>query len=269
MLGTRVIVGFLLAVGAFFVIVRGSWIYFVVMAVLATLGLLEYYRITRPYRPAALAGIVGLVLMLYFGWWGTPLGVLGALALALALAFALVATGGPRQGVTARVAITAMGPLWVGMGFACLLLMRRLEAGMSLAMIVVFGTWAGDTFAYFVGRYFGATQMAPRLSPKKTWEGFAGGLLGTVFAVILIALLAGAVRPATPSVRPSQALLVGLVIAIVGPIGDLFESLIKRDMDIKDAGRFLPGHGGVLDRFDALIFSSVAVYFLAVGFLSL
>lgn len=269
MLGTRVIVGFVLAVGGFFVIAHGTWIYFVVMVLLALLGLAEYYRITKPYRPVALAGIVSVLLMLYFGWWGTPTGVLGALALGLALAFVMVSWGGPRPGVTARMAVTAMGPLWVGLGFACLLMMRRLPEGMSLVLIVLFGTWAGDTFAYFVGRYFGSTPMAPRLSPKKTWEGFAGGLLGTVIAVILIALLAGAVRPDTPGVSSSQALLIGLVIAVVGPIGDLFESLIKRDVQVKDAGRFLPGHGGVLDRFDALIFSSVAIFFLAVGFLSL
>jgi phosphatidate cytidylyltransferase len=269
MLGTRVIVGFLLAVGGFFVIVHGTWIYFVVMALLALLALAEFYRITKPYRPAALAGILALFLMVYCGWWGTPTGVLGALALSVALAFVIVASGGPRRGVTARMAITILGPMWIGLGFACLLLMRRLPEGMSLVLIVVFGTWAGDTFAYFIGRYFGSTPMAPRLSPKKTWEGFAGGLLGTVIGVVLIALLAGAIRPDTPGVSSSQALLIGLVIAVVGPLGDLFESLIKRDVDVKDAGRFLPGHGGVLDRFDALIFSSVAVYFLSVGFLSL
>jgi len=266
MLGTRVIVGFLLAVGAFFVIVRGSWIYFVVMAVLATLGLLDYYRITRPYRPAALAGIVGLVLMLYFGWWGTPLGVLGALALALALAFALVATGGPRQGVTARVAITAMGPLWVGMGFACLLLMRRLEAGMSLAMIVVFGTWAGDTFAYFVGRYFGATQMAPRLSPKTTWEGSIAGLFGSVVGAVLLCLSGMSIAPMPPVWHFA---VLGVMGGVAGQLGDLSASMIKRFCGIKDFGTVFPGHGGMMDRLDSVIFVSYVLfgYCMATGLL--
>jgi phosphatidate cytidylyltransferase len=95
-------------------------------------------------------------------------------------------------------------------------------------LTVIFGMWAGDTMAYFTGKLFGSTPMAPKLSPKKTWEGFAGGA----------------------------------VIAVVGSLGDLFESLVKRDLQIKDSGRGIPGHGGVLDRFDALMWASVAAYFL-------
>jgi phosphatidate cytidylyltransferase len=124
---------------------------------------------------------------------------------------------------------------------------------------VVFGTWAGDTFAYFVGHTFGSTPMAPRLSPKKTWEGFAGGVLGTVLVVVIIGL--------ATNLTPGESLLIGFTIAIVGPLGDLFESLVKRDVDVKDAGHMLPGHGGVLDRFDALLFCSVAVYYVATAVL--
>jgi phosphatidate cytidylyltransferase len=131
---------------------------------------------------------------------------------------------------------------------------------MALVLAVVFGTWAGDTFAYFVGKFFGTTPMAPRLSPKKTWEGFAGGVLGTVLVVVLIGLF-------TTQLTPSQSLLIGLTIAVVGPLGDLFESLVKRDVDVKDAGHMLPGHGGVLDRFDALLFCAVAVFYVATGLL--
>jgi len=256
---TRIIVGAVLGVGAVLVIIQGSWLYFAVMTILAFLGAFEFYRVSRPYHPATLAGLISLALMLYFAGYGTTVGVLGSLALGLGLSFALVAWGGPRPGVTGRMAVTMLGPLWIGMGFAHLLLLRRLDDGMALVLTVVFGTWAGDTMAYFVGKYFGSTPMAPRLSPKKTWEGYAGGLLGTVIVVVLIGLYS--------DLSPSESLLVGLTIAVVGPVGDLFESLIKRDVDVKDAGSFLPGHGGVLDRFDALIFSAVAVYYVVVGFL--
>jgi phosphatidate cytidylyltransferase len=170
------------------------------------------------------------------------------------LTFVQAAAAGPRPGVTGRMAVTVLGTLYVGLGFGHLLLMRRLDEGMALVLAVIFGTWAGDTFAYFVGKYFGSTPMAPRLSPKKTWEGFAGGVLGTVLVVVFIGLYT--------VLTPSESLLIGLTIAVVGPLGDLFESLVKRDVDAKDAGHMLPGHGGVLDRFDALLFSAVAVYYL-------
>jgi phosphatidate cytidylyltransferase len=256
---TRIIVGLILGAAAVLVIVQGGWIYFVAMALLALLGMLEFYRITRPYHPATLAGLIAAGLMLFCAWYRTPVGVLGSLGLGLGLTFAVVAWGGPRPGVTGRMAATMLGPLWVAYGFSHLLMMRRLDEGMALVLTVVFGTWAGDTMAYFVGKFFGSTPMAPRLSPKKTWEGYAGGVLGTVIMVVFIGLYT--------DLTPSESLLVGLAIAVVGPLGDLFESLIKRDVDVKDAGSFLPGHGGVLDRFDALLFSAVAVYYLVVGFL--
>lgn len=256
---TRIIVGAVLGVGAVLIIIQGGWLFFAVMTILAFLGAFEFYRVTHPYHPATLAGLISLALMMYFAGYGTPVGVLGSMALGLGLAFVLVAWGGPRPGVTGRMAVTMLGPLWVGLGFAHLIMLRRVDDGMALVLTVVFGTWAGDTLAYFVGKYFGSTPMAPRLSPKKTWEGYAGGLLGTVIVVVLIGLYS--------DLSPSESLLVGLAIAVVGPIGDLFESLIKRDVDVKDAGSFLPGHGGVLDRFDALIFSAIAVYYLVIGFL--
>ncbi len=256
---TRIIVGVLLGAAAVLVIVQGGWLFFIAMSLLCLLGMLELYRVVRPYHPAALAGLISMGLMVYCAWYRTPTGVLGSLALGLGLSFVLVAWGGPRPGVTGRMAVTMLGPLWVAMGFAHLLMMRRLDDGMALVLTVVFGTWAGDTMGYFVGKYFGSTPMAPRLSPKKTWEGYAGGLLGTVIMVVLIGLYT--------DLSPSESLLVGLTIAVVGPAGDLFESLIKRDVNVKDAGSFLPGHGGVLDRFDALIFSSIAVFYLVAGFL--
>lgn len=262
MLRTRVIVGAVLAAGAILVIVLGKWVYFAAMLVLALMGLNEFFRMTRSYRPLALAGYVGVLVMLYCAWFRTPTGVLGGVAVLVLVTFVLAALGGVKPGVTSRMAVTVLGGVYLGLGFGHLLLMRRVgvdggpaDLGMGLVLAVVFGTWAGDTFAYFVGRFFGSTPMAPHLSPKKTWEGFAGGALGTVLVVVLVGLYA--------DLSPYDSLIIGLVIAVVGPLGDLFESLVKRDVDVKDAGGFLPGHGGVLDRFDALLFSSVAVYYVA------
>ena len=259
MLGTRVIVGAILGAGAVLVIYEGRWIYFVLMFLLAVLGLREYFRITRVYRPFALAGYIGVAAMLYCAWYRTLVGLFACVGLTVLLTFLMAAGHRPRRGITARMAITVLGALYIGLGFGHLLLMRRLSEGLALVMIVVFGTWAGDTFAYFVGRYFGTTPMAPRLSPSKTWEGFAGGLLGTILVVVFIGLYT--------VLSPSESLLMGLTIAVVGPIGDLFESLIKRDTAVKHAGRAFPGHGGVLDRFDALLFAAVAAYYVAIYFM--
>ena len=259
MLRTRVIVGTLLGAGSVLVIVAGRWVYFVVLLLVAVIGLNEFFRITRSYHPFALAGYVSMIVMIYCAWYRSLVGVLGCVGLLVLLTFVMAAWSGPKPGVTARMAITVLGTLYVGLGFSHLLLMRRLpgDLGMALVLAVVFGTWAGDTFAYFVGKFFGTTPMAPRLSPKKTWEGFAGGVLGTVLVVVLVGLF-------TTQLTPSQSLLIGLTIAVIGPLGDLFESLIKRDVDVKDAGHMLPGHGGILDRFDALLFSAVAVFYVAI-----
>ena len=258
MLGTRVVVGIVLGALAIVIIAHGGAWFFGMMMLLGLVGLSEFYRLMRRYRPITLAGFVALALVIWAGWFRSPEAIAGAFAAGLLFAFALAAIPGPRQGVTVRIAVTLLGLFYLGMGFGHLELIRRLPDGLGLVLMVVFGTWAGDTVAYFTGRYFGATPMAPRLSPKKTWEGFVGGFIGTVLMVVFIGLY-------YPTVGEFHSLLLGLTIAIAGPIGDLFESLLKRDVEIKDAGRFFPGHGGLLDRFDGLLFAAVASYYLIVA----
>ena len=259
MLGTRVIVGAVLALLAFVVVLYGGWAFFAVALGVALIGLNEFYRMMRVYRPVVLAGFVGVALMVFAAWTRAPQSLMGLLALSLVLTFALAAVPGPKPGVSVRVAITMLGLLYLGYGVGHLELIRRLTDGQGYALMVVFGTWAGDTVAYFTGRYFGATPMAPRLSPKKTWEGFAGGFIGTVLMVVFIGLY-------YRGIGEFHSLLLGITIGVMGPVGDLFESLLKRDVEIKDAGRFFPGHGGVLDRFDGLLFASVASYYLILAF---
>jgi phosphatidate cytidylyltransferase len=253
-MAARVITGVVLAVLAVVLVAHGGLVYFFVMLALALVGLSEFYRLVRRYRPLPLAGLIAVAAMMYMAWFRSPTGLFGALVLGVFLTALLGLLWGPRQGVSVRMAVTLLGILYLGLGFSALLLLRRLDSGAAAVLTVVFGTWAGDTMAYFTGRYFGSTQMAPRLSPKKTWEGFAGGAIGTILLVVFIGLYT--------DLGPGDSLLLGAVIAVVGPLGDLFESLIKRDVQIKDSGRGLPGHGGVLDRFDALLWASVAAYFL-------
>ena len=251
---TRVITGAVLAVLAVVLVAHGGLVYFFVMLALSLIGLNEFYRLVRRYRPLPLAGLIAVAVMMYMAWFRSPIGLFGALVLGVFLTALLGLLSGPKRGVSVRMAVTLLGILYIGLGFSALLLLRRLDIGAAAVLTVVFGTWAGDTMAYFTGKYFCSTPMAPRLSPKKTWEGFAGGAIGTILLVVFIGLYT--------DLGPGDSLLLGAVIAVVGPLGDLFESLIKRDVQIKDSGRGLPGHGGVLDRFDALLWASVAAYFL-------
>jgi phosphatidate cytidylyltransferase len=251
---TRIVTGAVLAVFAVVVVAHGGLVYFFLMLALALIGLNELFRLMRCYRPLPLAGFAAVALMLYMAWFHTPLGLLGAIAAGALLAALFGLLAGPRQGVSVRMAVTLLGILYVGLGFSHLLLLRRLDIGTEIVLTVVFGTWAGDTVAYFTGRFFGSTPMAPALSPKKTWEGFAGGAIGSILVVVFIGLYT--------ELGPGDSVLLGAVIAASGPLGDLFESLVKRDVQIKDSGRGLPGHGGVLDRFDALLWTAVAAYYL-------
>lgn len=252
---TRIIAGASLGIAAILLIwVGGPWFFGAALA-LAVVGLNEFYRITARYRPITLAGFIALAAALFWAWQGSLELVLGSLGLSLLLAFALSLVGGPKPEVTARITATVLGVVYLGLGFATLLLLRGLDDGLALVLTVVFGTWASDTVAYFTGRFFGQTPMTPRLSPKKTWEGFVGGVIGTLVLVEFIGLYT--------FLTPLESLELGVIIALVAPVGDLFESLIKRDADIKDAGSFIPGHGGILDRFDALLFVSVAAYVFA------
>jgi len=273
MLRTRVVSGAILGGLAIVIIWHGGAWFLAMNIVLGLIGLNEFYRMQRRLRPIALAGFLGLFGVLWAAWFWSAPAAIGMFAGAVLLTFALAAAPGPRAGVTVRMAVTLLGLLYLGLGFGFLLALRHYhegslfalkvlhttDEGRDLALTVVFGAWASDTVSYFTGRFFGATPMVPRLSPKKTWEGFAGGLIGTMLVVEFISLYT--------FLSAGQALLLGLVIAVAAPVGDLFESLLKRDAEVKDAGRFFPGHGGILDRFDSLLFATVAAYFVVTAVL--
>jgi phosphatidate cytidylyltransferase len=133
--------------------------------------------------------------------------------------------------------------------------------GRLIAFAVVLTVFAADTLAYFVGRFLGRHRLAPRLSPKKTWEGLAGGAAAGVF-VSFIALY----DKRHDYLSVWQAVVLGLVVVTAAVLGDLFESALKRDLEVKDTGRLLGGHGGMLDRVDALLFAAPAAYFLVISF---
>ena len=167
-----------------------------------------------------------------------------------------------RAPTTAAVGSTVLGSAWIGLGLGSLLLLRQMHTEPRvIAFTVVLTVFAADTAAYLAGRAAGRHKLAPRLSPKKTWEGLVGGALAGIF-VAFVALY----DTRHTYLSGWQAAVLGLVIVLASAAGDLFESMLKRDMEVKDTGRLLGGHGGMLDRLDALLFAAPAAFYLVLAF---
>lgn len=256
-LGSRILVA---AVGLPLVVAAlwaGGWWLFALVSVAGVLALHEFYFMTRPLRPVVLAGYAGLLGLLVAVQISGLVWAVGALLGALALAFLIKGFSGTTGSATVTVGTTVLGPAWIGFGLGSALLLRDLaEHGLLAALTVMLAVFADDTAAYVVGRLLGRHRLAPAISPGKTWEGFAAGTAAAVF-VAFVALYDA--RQTFLSI--GQSLALGLVIALAASLGDLFESMLKRDMGVKDAGRLLAGHGGVLDRIDSLLFALPAAYF--------
>lgn len=231
-------------------------------AVIVTLASAECYASFRRagLRPATLLGLVATVAVMVSAY------TKGTAALPLVLVLVVVTSmiwylagaerGAPLEGISA----TVLGFAWVGLlgSFAGLLLAPSIyphRHGIAFLLGAVVATVGEDVGALAIGSWLGRHQLAPHVSPNKTWEGLAGG---AVVAVIASALITGHVHPWTPG----KAAILGVVAAVVAPVGDLCESLVKRDLGLKDMGSLLPGHGGVLDRVDALLFVLPATYYL-------
>ena len=238
----------------------GGWWLFALAGVAAILALHEYALMIRSLRPVILAAYAGALLSLLgahlAGLEWTVAGFLSTIVFAFLLHW--IAT--TRQSATVAIASTVLGAAWIGLCLAHLLLLRQIPADGELATFtILLAVWAGDIGAFFAGRLVGRHRLAPALSPGKTWEGFLFGTLATVF-VAFVALY----KQNYLSIW--QSIVLGGVIAIAAPLGDLFESALKRDMQVKDSGRLLAAHGGVLDRIDSLLFAVVASYYLLRAF---
>jgi phosphatidate cytidylyltransferase len=153
-----------------------------------------------------------------------------------------------------RVGRSVLGATWIGGLLPFLVRLRELPDGVAWVILALVVSWAGDTGAYFAGRRFGATPLYPRVSPKKTREGLVGGVAGSVIGVLALRWLA------LPRLDAVDVVVLGAVGCLVGVVGDLAESLLKRSFDVKDSGWILPGHGGILDRIDSLLFVAPFVW---------
>ncbi len=238
---------------AIFLVVAGGLVFAVGLIVLGGLcmhELFEMYERAHPIRLAGFLGLAGLVIAAEYG--GQYQILLAAMAFVPVLFFLTLAQRHPSVG---GMSITILGLYWIGFALAQAVLLRRLPHGGGVVVDVLVGTFLGDTGAYFGGRLFGTRPLAPRISPNKTVEGLLIGMLTAVIGVWLASRY-------QDWFGGTHALLLGLGVAIAGPVGDLFESFIKREAGTKDTGRVFGAHGGALDRLDAVLFTAVVGYYI-------
>jgi len=251
-----VLIGAPVVLGAVYV---GGWWLFALVAVAALIALHEFSSMARPLRPLVLAGYGGLACLLVGAKLGGIGWMLGGFLATFLLAFLLFLVSSTRAPATAAISGTITGVAWVGFGLGFLLLLRALPVhGRLVTFAVLIAVWADDTLAYFVGKLIGRYRFSPTLSPNKTWEGFIAGTAAAIFATFIVFYR-------QHYLTNGQAVVLGAVIAVAAALGDLFESAFKRDLDVKDSGRLLAGHGGVLDRVDAFLFALPAAYFAILG----
>ena len=240
----------------------GGWWLFGLGLVGGLLALHELYVMARELRPLVLGGYLGFVVTLLGLQLGGLEWMLGGLLATFVLGFVVYGLGGVRQSATSSFGVTLLGVAWVGGGIGCILLIRDIpDFGFWAVMAVLFTVFAADSGAFFVGRTFGRHSMAPAISPKKSWEGFFGGVLAAILMAFVILY-----KDRDDFLTIPESLLLGLVIALAAVLGDLFESALKRDLEVKDSGRVLGEHGGVLDRLDSLLWAGPAAYFTILAF---
>lgn len=239
--------------------VAGGAVFALAMVAIGIVAIREYAGIASRYRPLLIPAYASVAALIAAAYLGSAFNVLYVVAATVPLLFAFAARAGHREGATVSLGVTLLGVLWIGIPLAHAVFLRELPAhGAALLIDVLVGTFVADTAAYATGRMFGSHKIAPNLSPNKTIEGLIGGfVIGTMgfwFAGLYQDWLSGV-----------DALMIGAAVAAVAPIGDLFESLLKRDLGTKDTGTLFGPHGGLLDRLDAVFFTVVIGYYLAVA----
>jgi phosphatidate cytidylyltransferase len=235
-----------------FVVVGGT-AFSAFLVVLGILCLHELFGMFPTAHASRLAGYLGIIGLVAAADVGGRADVLLALTVAIPATFLLTLLQ-PRGGAPA-IAVTLLGIFWVGLGVAHAELLRELPRGQGILIDVLVGTFLGDTGAYFGGRALGRRRLAPSISPNKTVEGLLIGMLVGTFAVWCAGLY-------QDWLSGTDALILGAAVAVVAPLGDLFESYLKRDAGTKDTGRAFGAHGGALDRLDAVLFSVIVGYYV-------
>jgi phosphatidate cytidylyltransferase len=220
---------------------------------LGIIALGELFDLYDDHEPVRLAGFIGVAALILAAYFGDGFHVLLAFLAFFPVLFAI--TLAQRRAGTLGMALTVFGVAWIGIALAHGVLLRELPHGGGIIVDILVGTFVGDTGAYIGGRWFGRRKLAPSVSPNKTVEGLAIGMLTALLATWLAGLY-------QDWLSGTDALLLGLGVALAAPLGDLFESFVKRDAGTKDSGRLFGAHGGALDRLDAVFFTAVVGYYV-------
>lgn len=240
---------------AIFIVVQGGLIFTLGVVGLGIVCLHELYSMLRDTRPVKLVGFLGVAGMALAANYGDQFQVVLVAAATIPVLFLMVIPRHDRTDITISIAITLLGVSWVGLAIAHAVLLRGVPHGDGILVDILVGTFLGDTGAYFGGRMFGQRPLAQRISPNKTLEGLLAGIVTAIVATWFAGLY-------QDWLSGTDALLLGLGVAIAAPMGDLFESMIKRDVATKDTGRMFGAHGGALDRLDAVLFSIPVGYYI-------
>jgi phosphatidate cytidylyltransferase len=273
MLADRVKVTLILLPIGLVVFYIGGIVYVLAMALVLGLAANEYASLFRVggMQPSAVLVVLGTVaLALSRAWnafesapWILTLVIMATMGYHLMM----YERGRPEAGTD--FAITLSGIIYFGWLGSYLISLRQMPGGFWWLLLTLGIVWVADSGAYFVGRKLGRHKMSPRLSPKKTWEGFGGGVLGGVIGGILLVLLFQLLPGSVGEMKVWHGIGLGLVLSLITPLGDLGESMIKRQVGMKDSGKLLPGHGGAWDRIDSWLWACVIGYYLILVFLSI
>lgn len=245
------------------VIVLGGWTYTSFILLFLAFAAWEYWRIFKsggyaPALPLMIAGTTLLVAGRMLWDFKYIAGIFSVIVLAAMGVHVLDYERG-RESSGVDFGITLGGIFYLGWLGSYFIALRNLPSGMWWSLLVIPSIWLADSGAFLIGRRFGRHPFSARVSPNKTWEGYLGGILFGTAGTLLLALLW---QLRDPTITPLKGLILGCVIAIITPIGDLGESMIKRQFGLKDSGKLLPGHGGVLDRIDSWLWAAVIGYYL-------
>ncbi len=252
-LGARIVVAIPAIAFAITIIVAGGIWFTLGLVALAIICVGELFDLYADAEPVRLAGFIGVAGVMVAAYAGDDMHVLLAFMAFFVVLFAV--TLSQQRAGTLGMAITVLGVAWIGVSLAHGILLRELPHGGGIIVDILVGTFVGDTGAYLGGRWFGRRPLAPHVSPNKTVEGLLIGM-GTA---VIATWLAGTYQD---WLSGTDALLLGLGVAIAAPVGDLFESFVKRDAGTKDTGTLFGAHGGALDRLDAVMFSAVVGYYI-------
>jgi phosphatidate cytidylyltransferase len=259
----RLLVVILLIPFGIIVIVAGGWFYYSTIIFILAGAAWEFWRMFNrggyhPSRFILISGTIAMALLrVLFEFQGSDF-LIGLIVLA-AMAGQTIRYGKEDQFPAFNFCITLAGVMYLGWLGSYLISIRMMENGQWLLLLILPSVWLADAGAYLIGRRLGKHKFAPRVSPNKTWEGYFGGILFSTLGTGLFTFLWGT---QVALFSPVLGMLIGLIIGMVAPLGDLGESMLKRQFGIKDSGKFLPGHGGFLDRIDSWIWASFIGYYL-------